>query len=372
MINEIIPLFAQKNLDKAFKRIRQFMAEEYRFELLFTNFYHPLTCRFAKKLYQKDVEGLMARETQFADRALDFKGQYQPTAIVDTNYPQEIVDFDPKASYSSYNWELFFHAPLMVAERLSQNQKFEEAMRWFHFIFDPTGSHDVDPLTGNPAIAPQKYWIAKPFYLRQETGPNGYLAERLDNLMNLLASDPTNPSTNPLVAELQAQVDDWRKNPFDPHLIAQYRTVAYQKTTVMKYIDNLIGWGDQLFTMDTLESVNAATQLYVVAAEILGPRPRNIPPPAKPLPQTFNELDDKLDAFSNALVDFENLIPPMTSTGGEGSPVPQVPSLLYFCIPQNDQAPGLLGHRRRPALQDPPLPEYRRRSQAAFVVCAAD
>jgi hypothetical protein len=64
----------------------------------------------------------------------------------------------------------------------------------------------------HPVGAPQKYWITKPFFLRQQTGPNGYLAERLDNLMNLLASDPTNPSPNPLVAELQAQVDDWRKN----------------------------------------------------------------------------------------------------------------------------------------------------------------
>lgn len=337
LINEIITLLAQKNFNKAFEQIRKFMAGEYRFELLFENFYHPLTCLFAKKLYQKGVEGLMARETQFADRKLDFNNQYQPTAIVDTDYPQEIVDFDPKASYSSYNWELFFHAPLMVAERLSQNQKFEDAMRWFHFIFDPTGSHDVDPLTGNPAIAPQKYWITNPFYLRQQTGPTGYLAERLDNLMNLLATDPMNPSLNPAVAELQAQVDDWRRNPFDPHLVAQYRTVAYQKMVVMKYLDNLIAWGDQLFEMDTLESVNAATQLYVVAAEILGQRPRHIPPPAKPVPQTFNELDAKLDAFSNALVDFENLIPPMTSTGGGGPIVPQVPSLLYFCIPQNDQ-----------------------------------
>jgi len=337
LINEIITLLAQKNLDKAYNAIRQFMAAEYRFELLFLNFYHPLTCLFAKKLYQIGVEGLMARETQFADRKLDFKNQYQPTSIVDTNYPQEIVDFDPKASYSSYNWELFFHAPLMVAERLSQNQKFEDAMRWFHFIFDPTGSHDLDPIAQAPVGSPQKYWITKPFFLRQQTGPNGYLAERLDNLMNLLATDPANPSPNPAIAVLEAQVDDWRLDPFDPHLVAQYRTVAYQKLTVMKYLDNLIAWGDQLFEMDTLESVNSATQLYVVAAEILGQKPRSIPPPAKPVPQTFNELDDKLDAFSNALVDFENLIPPMTSTGGGGPVVPQVPSLLYFCIPQNDK-----------------------------------
>jgi hypothetical protein len=337
LIGEIIDLIAQKKYADAFKLVAKFFRGEYRFELLFTNFYHPLTCLFAKTLYQKGVDGLMARETQFADRKLDFKGQYEPTSIVDMHYPQEIVDFAPNGSYSLYNWELFFHAPLMVAERLSQNQKFEDAMRWFHYIFDPTGSHDVDPVTGNPAPSPQKYWITNPFYLRQQTGPNGYLAQRLENLMNLLASDPTNPSTNPMVRALQQQVDDWRKNPFDPHLVAQYRTVAYQKLTVMKYIDNLIAWGDQLFEMDTLESVNEATQLYVIAAEIMGQAPRKIPPPAKPVPQTFNELDLKLDAFSNALVDFENLIPPMSSSGGGGAPAPPVPSLLYFCIPQNDK-----------------------------------
>jgi len=32
------------------------------------------------------------------------------------------IDFALNGSYSAYNWELFFHAPLMVAERLTQNQ----------------------------------------------------------------------------------------------------------------------------------------------------------------------------------------------------------------------------------------------------------
>ena len=41
----------------------------------------------------------------------------------------------------------------------------------------------------------------------------------------------------------------------------------------MRYLDNLIAWGDQLFRRDTIESINEATQLYVLAAEILGPRP---------------------------------------------------------------------------------------------------
>ena len=41
------------------------------------------------------------------------------------------------------------------------------------------------------------------------------------------------------------------------------------KTVVMKYIDNLIAWGDQLFRRDTIESINEATQLYILAAQIV-------------------------------------------------------------------------------------------------------
>ena len=75
---------------------------------------------------------------------------------------------------------------------------------------------------------------------------------------------------------------DWRTNPFEPHRIANYRTVAYQKTVVMKYLDNLISWGDYLFRQDSMESINEATQLYVLAAEILGQRPKKIAPQVKP------------------------------------------------------------------------------------------
>src|SRR4051794_4722811 len=45
-------------------------------------------------------------------------------------------------------------------------------------------------------------------------------------------------------------LDRYAKDPFDPHAIAALRMNAYQKTVVMKYIDNLIDWGDDLFRQD--------------------------------------------------------------------------------------------------------------------------
>ena len=40
----------------------------------------------------------------------------------------------------------------------------------------------------------------------------------------------------------------------------------------MKYLDNLIAWGDSLFRQDTIETLNEATQIYVLAANLLGPQ----------------------------------------------------------------------------------------------------
>ncbi len=75
------------------------------------------------------------------------------------SFYQENVCFDPYGANSSYNWELFFHAPLYVATRLSRNGKYEEAMRWFHFIFDPTT--DAPQAAGESETA--RYWKVAPF-----------------------------------------------------------------------------------------------------------------------------------------------------------------------------------------------------------------
>src|SRR5262249_16391994 len=93
LIQELATLIAQKKWAAFWKVLVTFIEADYQFRYHFFMFFHPLVCLFAKSLYQKGIEGLMARETQFADRGLDFGGSYQPTAIVDPRYPKEIVDF---------------------------------------------------------------------------------------------------------------------------------------------------------------------------------------------------------------------------------------------------------------------------------------
>jgi hypothetical protein len=304
----------------------------------FKNFYHPLVCDFAKLVHNplQGIPALMSRETQLKNTGFRFQQHYQPTPRVvnfpaETFYPQEEVDFTPDGAYSPYNWELFFHAPLLIANSLSQNQRFEEARDWYHFMFNPIGIE-----SGVPGGSPMsRYWITKPFF---ETTETQYLEQRIENLLRLLAGDTSIASTT-TQQELIRQVKDWRTHPFEPHRIANYRTVAYQKTVVMKYLDNLIAWGDHLFRQDSMESINEATQLYILAAEILGPRPQKVPPQTKPPVESFNELETEFDAFSNALVEVENIVPVLPGDSPEGADPAPLP-MLYFCIPHNEKMLG--------------------------------
>jgi hypothetical protein len=72
-------------------------------------------------------------------------------------------------------------------------------------------------------------------------------------------------------------IETWEDAPFRPHIIARFRQQAYMYKSVMAYLDNLIAWGDSLFRQDTGEAIDEALQLYVLAANILGPRPQAVP-----------------------------------------------------------------------------------------------
>jgi hypothetical protein len=290
----------------------------------FKNMYHPLVCPLRTTLYRDGIPKLMERATQMQQSSFNFASYYAPTSVVPNPRPVENVDFDSDGSYSAYNWELFFHVPFLLATRLTKNQRFEEALTWFHYMFNPTGALD--------GAVPQKYWVTKPFYLTQA---DDYLEQRIDILLGRV-SDPTSPD----IAELEFAIDQWRNDPFKPHAIARFRPVAYQKALLMKYIDNLTEWGDYLFRQDTMESIAQATQMYILADKLLGPKPRIVPPPVKPPYETYNQIERKLDAFGNALIDLENILPDLTALPEGGAELPPGPITLsspYFCIPPNEK-----------------------------------
>lgn len=256
---------------------------------------------------------------------------YKPDLMVVNPYPVEEVDFSYSGAYSLYNWEIFFHIPLLIADRLSTNQKFEDAMKWFHYIFNPTDA------SNRPS--PQRFWRTRPFF---EKSMPDYEKEQIETLLKALSSESDDPEIIAWVNSLNKQVERWRENPFMPHMIARMRSTAYQKTVVMKYLDNIINWGDQLFRQDTMESINEATQLYILAAMILGRRPEVIKPRFRQNIQSYYSIEPKLDSFSNAMVDAENLVPLADDFNGQDAGayngyLTLSNAMLYFGIPKNDK-----------------------------------
>jgi peptidoglycan hydrolase-like protein with peptidoglycan-binding domain len=291
---------------------------------LFRAAFHPYVGDFQADLAAGGVQRLVSRDGQ-TRLAAPFNAVYKPQVLVDQPYPVEDVDFDPAGFFQQYNWELFFHAPVLIATRLSANQRFEDAQRWFHLVFDPTDT--------SHGPVPARFWQTKPLH---DLSLVGALPQRLSDIVNALASGSADPG-------LLRQVAVWRANPFNPFAISRLRLAAYQKWVVMAYLDNLIAWGDQLFRQDTIESINYATNLYMLAADILGERPRVIPRRAQPEIRTAVSLDPKLEMFSDALVAIESVV-------GAGSPdavlidpnTPPLswPKMLYFGLPKNDKLFG--------------------------------
>lgn len=288
----------------------------------FSTFYHPLVSSFVRSLNHAGVGGLLTLANQrVPDSPVAFDDYSADEDQVDTDaIPLEDVDFTYGGAYSLYNWELFFHTPFMIATQLSKNQRFEEAQKWFHYIFDPTTTDSPD----NPTTpGPERFWRIMPFYKQAKDG-----TQSLEDLFE----DPT----------ANAQIQEWQANPFRPHVIARLRLVTYMKAVVMRYIDNLIAWGDQLFRRDTIESINEATQLYILAAQILGRRPEQIPARAKAKVQTFRTLDDEesLNGLANASVEIEGFLSPSVVPPADEDNPDGMPLMPFFGIPGNEKLLG--------------------------------
>ncbi|MCA9710985.1 MAG: hypothetical protein KDK70_34405, partial [Myxococcales bacterium] len=155
---------------------------------------------------------------------------------------------------------------------------------------------------------------------------------------------------------------------------------AYRTHVVMRYVDNLIEWGDRLLMRDTIESIGEATQLYELAAHILGPKPAALPPVTPEAAPTYGGLRSALLAaspaaqgFANVLVGAENMVlTPTWSEGDGGGLVHAGIGAASFCLPANEHLLGywdrvadrllkirrcqdIEGRRRTLALYAPPI-----------------
>jgi hypothetical protein len=215
-------------------------------------------------------------------------------------------------SYALYFREIFFHIPFLIADALQRNQQFEHAKKWYQYIFDPTRPAGDPTKYCEKAASESGVWRYRPF--------RGHTVRKLTEVI----SDP-------------AGWKELEKDPFDPHAIAQTRLGAYEKAVAMKYLENLLSWGDMLFALDTREGINQAAVLYVRALSLLGPKPQPhwlSGPPAATAPTTVRDLIDgkKHKPKKNTLADIGPI--------AEQYQDPFFDVADYFSLPENEEFAG--------------------------------
>ena len=225
-----------------------------------------LTRSLARRFWSGGPTGLLAAD--FQRSLVETRSRISPLA--GQSDPKRQSPFHAEHPWLGYYRETFLHIPFLIADHLNTDQDFAGAQRWYHTIFDPTAAD------GNA-------WRN-----RELAEPDNQTTTLRDLLID------------------SAALDAYRTNPFSPHAIARTRMSAYAKSIVMKYVDNLLDWGDSLFTQFTMESVNEAEMLYVMARDILGPRPAMLGPcgtDAKT--RTYGEIRKGLTDVSDFLVELE-------------------------------------------------------------------
>lgn len=182
------------------------------------------------KAYAGGIKRILTLESQEI-KQLEFT-RFKPKDQV-ISHPPDHLDFS--GAYGIYLWEIFFHVPTLIALHFNQEQEFAKARKWYQYILNPTNDNN-------------KTWQFLPFTKHNQ-----------ESITSTLQSTQ-------IAQELEI-------DPFDPYVIAKQRATAFEKYVIICYIDNLIDWGDSLFSKKSWEAINQATMLYVRAWDLLGRKP---------------------------------------------------------------------------------------------------
>lgn len=266
-------------------------------------------------LYNSLSSKLLERPTAATAAPSALRSVYTTLAV----NTKAICDHELRESNSLYPWELGLHIPMLLMDRLASSHQYEQALEVAHYVFDPMSASNTNP---------NAVWKWSPFQ-KQAT-----IADSIRSILGrLLGNTPA------------LDVENWRNRPFQPHVVARDRPVAYKRWMVVRYIEILIASGDKLFRENTMESVPLAIQYYTLASHLYGPPGMTIPGcRRKKNPKTYNSLLTGWDAFSNAIVDLENAFPfhrPATCYCGKTSHDFTITWNRYFCLPRNKKLQDL-------------------------------
>ncbi|WP_342654272.1 neuraminidase-like domain-containing protein [Pseudomonas sp. F3-2] len=171
---------------------------------------------------------LVARATRSVERALEWDAQCIEEPTIDANTPATRVDFH--GANGAYFRELFLHLPNLVATRLSEQQQFDEAERWYtRYLFDPYRTQEDDKER-------PPFWNTRPL---AEVGSGN--------------------------SELLKQINSTSR----AFILSRY----YRQAVFLALLENWQRQGDHFYRQLTPSTLNHAWLCYQKALKLIGPLP---------------------------------------------------------------------------------------------------
>ncbi|HEI9844262.1 TPA: hypothetical protein SLN72_001211 [Morganella morganii] len=205
---------------------------------LMTLNYHPSGAQYLKFPDSKNTvvrlntlfsKMIISKANKGIDYVLTLNNQQLVEPDITSEDSEGLVLMDFNGANALYFWELFYYAPMMIADILLQHQSYNEAERWLQYIFNPAGYIENDIYT-------DRYWNVRP------------LAE--DEQWNESLPDDT-----------------------DPDAIALADPMHYKMATFMKTLELIIARGDKAYRELERDSLNEAKTWYIQALSLLGKEP---------------------------------------------------------------------------------------------------
>lgn len=228
LLKERPRLYTTPSIDKSSAEGAQFLSfnnadQALKFSRVNSTFGPVLTSRAAVS-----VDALLAWDTQHVDEPP------MPDGKIEENGP-----FD--GCNGLYFWELFFHTPDLVGSRLSAEGRHHEAQAWYEYVFNPLAREITppeNPQPGDPVVieAPA-YWRCRP----------------LQNQNIECSYESAAPS--------------------DPDAIGYCAPIHFKIAIFLRYLENLIEWGDALYRHLDYDSMVHAALNYSRALTLIGEDP---------------------------------------------------------------------------------------------------
>ncbi len=207
-------------------------------------------------------------------------------------HPTFVEPMDFNGANALYFWELFYYTPMLIAQRLLLEQRFDDAQLWLQYVWNPSGY-----VVGGQQQSYQ--WNVRP--LEEDLGWN---AESLDST--------------------------------DPDAVAQYDPMHYKVATFMRWLDLLVARGDRAYRKLERDTLSEAKMWYLQALHLLGEQPY--------LPRTAQWSEPPLAAAADETTQRAHL-QALEALSAGGQPMPLTAnSLTALFLPQANDV--MLGYWR--------------------------